>query len=276
MDLLLRGRGADIGARAPLWLVRLTGAALAYCTLAVADRLGFSDALGTPPFAMRCGVMVLGALIAPTAIGALLWLLAGAAVTVSMIVAFTPIVQAPALHFVRSDSSSEPVDAVVVLSGSMNEDGRLAGPVLDRLLTGLGEARRRQVGDIAMSVLEGRRHGQSFTSEADQRALLALLAPDLTVRLVRDVASTRDEALQFKALANTYHWTRVALVTSPLHTRRACRTFETAGLAVTCVAAAPREYSVANLQGASARLNVFRDVLYETMATLLYSVRGWI
>jgi uncharacterized SAM-binding protein YcdF (DUF218 family) len=276
MDLLLRGCGAAIGASAPSWLVRLAGGALGYAALAVADRLGFTEVLGVSPLIMRGGAIVVGALLAPTPLGALLWLGTGVLVFTSMVVAFTPLVQAPALTFVRNDRGADSVDAVVVLSGSMTDAGMLSSQVLERLLSALDEARRRHVLNMALSVIEDGSGTHHVTSEADQRALMALLAPEMTTYFVHDVASTHDEALQFAALASRSHWHRVALVTSPMHTRRACRTFEVAGLPVSCVAAESRVYSLPLLRGAGARLNVFQDLLYESAATTLYRLRGWI
>ena len=140
----------------------------------------------------------------------------------------------------------------------------------------MAEAHRRGVHTIALSIIDDASGNAEVTSEADQRSLLAELAPDLAVLFVRNVHSTHDEALQFVALGRARGWQRVALVTSPLHTRRSCRTFERAGLPVTCVPARAREYSLLRLGSMFSRLNVFRDVLYETMATLVYSMRGWI
>lgn len=275
MDLFLRGRGTESGARAPLWLLRLSGAAIAYSILAIVDRLGVLDVFGFSPIVTRLGALVVGFVIGPTALGALLWPLLGLAVAVTMLVGFTGLAALPARQFVRADSASAAVDAIIVLSGSMNDDGRLSGPVLDRLLTAIGEARRRNVRHLALSVIEEGKGGMHVDSERDQRALMTLLAPDIEVDFVHDVASTRDEALRFRALTNAHHWQRIALVTSPLHTRRACRAFETAGLIVECVPAVPRNYTL-DPYGVNGRLDLFRDVLYEASATLLYRVRGWI
>jgi len=118
----------------------------------------------------------------------------------------------------------------------------------------------------------GSRHA---SSEADQRALVALAAPQVSVRFVRDVHSTHDEALAFAALARTHGWRRVAVVTSPAHTRRACGALETAGLSVECRPAAPRDYSLRYLDSGGSRRLAFIDVLYELTATVLYRVRGW-
>ncbi|MEP6762694.1 MAG: YdcF family protein [Gemmatimonadaceae bacterium] len=275
MDLLLRGRGRDITAQAPRWLIRLSGGMLAFGLFALADRLGLSDVTGASPLLLRLGALLLGALIAPTVYGALLWIVGGLLVTLTMLVAFTPIVRPVAMSFVRQDSNNEAVDAVVVLSGSMNDAGRLSGQVLDRLISGIAEARRRNITTIALSVIDEGKNENRITSESDQRRLMALLAPDLTVRYVSNVRSTRDEALLFAALARTYQWNRVALVTSPMHSRRACRTLEVAGLKVSCVVAESRDYALTPLRAANSRMNAFRDVVYETLATTLYRFRGW-
>lgn len=275
MNLLLRGRGADISARAPLWLLRLCGAASGVAIFLVADLLGLTDVTGFSPVLLSGCALVIGAFIAPTAYGALLWLALGALVTTTMLVGFTPIMHSAALHFVRRDASSEQVDAVVVLSGSMTPDGLISGAVTTRLLSGIAEARRRNVRVIALSVIDNNDPNHRVTTESDQKALMAVLAPDVGVEFVRNVKSTRDEALQFAALAETRRWKRVAVVTSPLHTRRSCRTFEVAGLPVVCAPAQAREYALSLEGGMHSHLNVFRDVMYETAATLLYSVRGW-
>jgi len=274
MNLLLRGRGADISAR-PLWVLRLCGAAMGFAIYVLSDLLGAREVSGFSPFPLLAVSMLLGVFIAPSRFGSALWLMLGMLVTTVCVVSFTPIVRAPAQHFVRADISVQPVDAIIVLSGGMNGEGLLGLGVMNRLTSGMAEARRRGVRTIALSIIEDVSRGTRVTSESDQRALLSELAPDLAVLFVRDVHSTHDEALQFAALGRTHGWQRVALITSPLHTRRSCRTFERAGLPVICVPARAREYSLLRLGGMFARLNVFRDVLYETTATLMYSTRGW-
>lgn len=276
MDLLLRGRGANISARAPLWLVRLCGAAAGLAAFLIADLLGLTDITGFSPVILSGAAMFAGAFLAPTAFGAVLWLALAALTATTMLVGFTPIMHSAALHFVRHDTSDEPVDAVVVLSGAMTPDGLLSGAVVSRFLSGIEEARRRNVHTIALSVIDNGEVTDRVTSERDQKALMSLLAPDVNVLFVRNVKSTHDEALQFAALARTNRWQRVALVSSPLHTRRSCRTFETAGLPVVCVPGQAREYSLTGKGGMHSRMNVFRDVMYEIAATLLYSIRGWI
>ncbi|MGV3709293.1 MAG: YdcF family protein [Gemmatimonas sp.] len=276
MDLLLRGRGAEVGARAPLWLLRLCGAAIALAIYLLAHLLGITDITGISPFALALPALALGALLAPTRAGSVLWLVLGIEATVISLVAFTPVMRAPAQQFVRRDSGSQPIDAVVVLSASINGEGYLSLVALNRLMSGVDEARKRNARTIALSIIDNESTDFPETSERDQRALMSTIAPDLTVMFVRNVHSTRDEALNFVALGNTHHWQRIAVVTSPLHSRRSCRTFEKAGIAVSCAPAAPREFSISRLGSLSSRLNVFKDTMYESVATMLYSMRGWI
>lgn len=275
-DMFLRGRGADIGVRAPRWMVQLGGAALGFAIYPLADMLGLWATLGLGSWYGPLLLLLTGAAIAPSRMGSLLWLLLGGFTALVCLVSFTPIARPMALTFLRADApSAQPVDAVAVLSGGMTEDGRVSGAALDRLLTGVAEAKRQRIPSLLLSVIERKRPTSSVTSEADQRALVGMMAPELDVRFVHNVHSTHDEALAFAALARTHGWTRVLLVTSPTHTRRACATVEATGLAVQCMPSRPRDYSLTRLRGPRARQLAFADALYETAATLLYETRGW-
>ncbi len=276
-DLLLRGRGADIGIRAPLWFVRAGGATLGVSAYWLGYALGIWSIVGVPGWIAQLAALLLGALIAPTAMGATLWLLNGMMVFVLMLVMYTPVVRGMAAPFVRADlPTTSPIDAVVVLSGSITDEGRVKGQALDRLITGVTMAKRRHVSELALSVVTRQKSSPVPNSEADQRALVGLMAPELSVRFVHQVYSTHDEALAFAALAQTNGWKRVILVTSPTHTRRACATFENVGLAVECHAADARDYSLFALQFAENRRLAFQDIGYEWVAMRVYRWRGWI
>ena len=79
-----------------------------------------------------------------------------------------------------------------------------------------------------------------------------------------------------KAIAQPRGWSTIALVTSPMHTRRACATFEAVGFKVVCVPADARESGLYEGSGAGDRLRVFGWWLYETFASSTYRRRGWI
>lgn len=275
-DLLFRGRGADVGVRAPGLLIRLCGAVLGLAIFHLADTLGVWTAVGAYDWSTRLILMALGALLATTRAGALLWLVAGVLTATLALVLYTPLVSGLPGHFVRADPVRTDADAVVILSGGITHDGRVTGQALDRVLTGLAEARGRPLPQVGLSVVTLESGGRDVSSEADQRALVSLIGAGIDARFVRDVHSTRDEALAFAALARTHRWRRVVAVTSPLHSRRACAALEQAGLPVECRPATARDYSLRRLDLSENRRKAFADVLYESAATVVYRVRGWI
>jgi uncharacterized SAM-binding protein YcdF (DUF218 family) len=275
-DVLLRGRGADVGSRAPVALVRATGAALAVAVVVVAETLGVFQIVPVS-LAMRvAAALVIGALIAPTRAGAWLWALLGVLITVLALVLYTPLVGPLASRFVdRSTNTVGPPSAVLVLSGGVTDDGRLTGQALDRLLTAAFLVRDRAIPDLALSVTVIA-DDTPETSERDQARLANAIAPGVSLWWVRDVFSTYDEAKTFAALARQRGWTDVVVVTSPLHTRRACATIRATGLRVACQPAEPRDYAPTSLAQPTPRRLAFADVLYETSATILYRARGFI
>ncbi|MEQ1690247.1 MAG: YdcF family protein [Gemmatimonas sp.] len=275
-DVFLRGRGAEVGVRAPGWMLRLCGATLGVGIVVCADLIGVWGVLGLRTWTVYVLALAGGAWLAPSAMGGVLWLLNGVLVSLLMLVMYTPIVRPMVSRFVRADVvSTMPIDAVLALSGGITDDGRIGGQALDRLLSALLQAKQRAVAELALSVVSQGRRQPPVTSEADQRALVQLAAPELSLRFVRDVHSTHDEALAFAALARTHGWRRVLVVTSPLHSRRACEAMERAGLVVECRPAESRDYSLNRLDKSENRRLAFQDVLYETAAEILYRGRGW-
>lgn len=280
-DLLLRGRGADIGGRAPAWLVRSAGAVLGLAIMQLAAALGLWTAVGVSSFTARLVLMLAGAFVATSSRGSWLWLISGVLSALLMLVSYTPLVAPMVAPFVRRDAvtvASAPVDAadaVVVLSGSVTSEGRVTGAALERLISGFQQARRLGIPVVALSVVGDDADPSVESSERDQRELAQLMAPDLELRFVKDVHSTRDEALAFAAMARTHGWRRVVLVTSPLHSRRACVTVEHAGLPVRCTPAVSREYALSRLDRPENRRLAFADVVYESAAAVLYALRGW-
>jgi uncharacterized SAM-binding protein YcdF (DUF218 family) len=77
-------------------------------------------------------------------------------------------------------------------------------------------------------------------------------------------------------IARPNRWGTLAVVTSPMHSRRACATFEAVGFKVVCVPAAVRGSGLYAGANAEDRLRAFRAWLYETFATASYKSRGWI
>jgi uncharacterized SAM-binding protein YcdF (DUF218 family) len=277
-DLLLRGRGAEVGTRAPAWRVRACGALLGVGIVEVARTMDLWNTAGVEVATAHGVALLAGWLLAPSVLGAWLWGALAALAALLLVATYTPLVVPLVPRFIRADPPPAvgTVDAVVVLAASVTTTGLVRDQGIDRLLSGLALAAEGRVPTVALSVVTDERAARAVSSEADQRRVAALVAPGATVRFVRNVHSTRDEALAFAAMARTHGWRRVVLVTSPLHTRRACATAERAGLVVVCRPAAPRTYAPDRLDQPFNRRMAFQDVVYETLASVLYRVRGWL
>ncbi|HET6761529.1 MAG TPA: YdcF family protein, partial [Gemmatimonadaceae bacterium] len=145
-----------------------------------------------------------------------------------------------------------------------------------RLLTGLALARRGVSRTLLIS-RERRSYGGKVVSDsADQQGILALAQPTARIVFVDSVLTTRNEALRMKSIAQARGWSTIAVVTSPMHTRRACATFEAVGFKVACVPAEARESGLYEGSSARDRLRAFESWLYETFASSTYRRRGWI
>lgn len=213
-------------------------------------------------------------------------LTAGVALVV-LVVILTPVMLGPARSLVRRDvavlhpETAAPgtlpsVDAVFVLSASVTASGLVRGQGIDRLLGALAWS-RALARPLVVSVVRVPGEPDAVPSLADQRRLAALagVAPPLAVD---SVFSTRDEAVRVAALARARGWRRLLVVTSPLHTRRACAAFERVGLQVVCAPAPSRDVTLDGplaLRGPTSRLRAFTLWLYETAARVEYGLRGW-
>lgn len=252
----------------------------ATCALLTWLVVGALTGLGKVPSLLFPGaalVVLVGAVVGLTRAATLLWVLTAAALVAFCIIAMTSFVTRvlPTSTMVRRDNlPAQPLDAVVVLSGGITPDGMLVPEALDRLLTGLA-LMRDSVAPVLV-VTEPRRSRGGVTTATDQARVRSLVARPFPMLMVDSVHTTRDEAVNAWRLLRARNATRVAVVTSPLHTRRACATFEHVGFAVTCVPAVSRVYSVAAADNGSDRLTLFREWLYERAAWIEYRTRGWV
>ena len=177
---------------------------------------------------------------------------------------------------IRRDSIPPRVDAIAVLSAGMAPDGQMRGETLDRLLSGIVLAKRGVATPMLVSMERRAFNGASVTDSADLRNVIALAGLAGSTTFVDSVTTTRTEALRMKTIASANGWTSLAVVTSPLHARRACATFEAVGFKVVCVPAAVRGSGLYPGSDAEDRLRAFRAWLYERFATDSYRRRGWI
>ncbi|HEX9606687.1 MAG TPA: YdcF family protein [Gemmatimonadaceae bacterium] len=254
----------------------LAGAVLGTFCAVSAHVLGVQQLLRRPELVLYAPAAIAGAILGATRLRPVLWIGAGVIALLCIAVAYTPLVSALAQPLIRRDSIPARVDAIAVLSAGFTPDGMMRSETLDRLLTGLALARR----GLAPVVLVSRERkdfgGAPVSDSADLARVTALVGAATPTMFIDSVTTTRTEALRMRAIARTKGWKTLAVVTSPLHTRRACATFEAVGFKVVCVPATVRESGLYPGSIAEDRLRAFRSWLYETFATDSYRRRSWI
>lgn len=178
---------------------------------------------------------------------------------------------------IRTDPlPKNPVDAIVVLSAALTDDGLLTSIATDRLLEGARLLRRGISHRLVLSRIDADVNGKRVTSDADQRAILALAGVEPELHILATVSTTRIEAVRMEELASRHGWRSVVVVTSPSHTKRACAAFEGVGLTVTCRPAPDRTIAWSRLDSPGDRTRAFGQWLYETLGWWEYRARGWI
>ena len=119
-------------------------------------------------------------------------------------------------------------------------------------------------------------NNEVVTSQRDQEQIVSLIPNGLSKLIVAGVThSTHDEALRARQLVDARGWKRIILVTSPTHTRRACATFEKAGVTVICHPSSTRAIAIGKIFAPTDRLKAFQLWLYETAGTIRYRQLGW-
>jgi len=250
----------------------IIGAIVGTLCAVAAHVLGVQQLLRRPDLVLYIPAALFGAVLGTTRLRPLLLIAGGILALICIGVAYTPLVSAVARPLIRRDSIPARVDAIAVLSAGFTNDGMMRRETLERLLTGLTLARR----GLAPVMLVSMERSNTVSDSADLQSVISLAGDGTRTILADSVTTTRTEALRMRAIARTNGWQTLAVVTSPLHTRRACATFEAVGFRVVCVPATVRGSGLIPGSIAEDRLRDFRSWLYETFATDSYRRRGWI
>jgi uncharacterized SAM-binding protein YcdF (DUF218 family) len=196
---------------------------------------------------------------------------------VALVVAITPVMSPLVRTWVRNDAPARTeLDAVMVLSAGLHADGSLNARAAERLVSGIMLVRDTRTPMLVTTRDRFRVGGQTVDTDAAQRRLVRSLADSVDWRIVAPVSTTHDEALRAAELLRPLGKTQIAVVTSPMHTRRACATFEAAGFTVVCVPSDEWVYSERNLARPLDRIRAFLDYVYERFGVIEYRGRGWI
>ncbi len=239
------------------------------------SRFGVPHIFGLSPTGGEIPFGLVGAAIGVTRFRRWLVWISASLVVLLAIVSMTDIVVRPARRLIRFDPVPATADAVVVLSAGVTGDGFMRHQGSDRLRKGV-ELMREGVAPNLVVTKERRLMGSTEISpSADQEKLIALAAIP-TFFSTGWVRSTHDEAVHVAKMARQRGWSRIVLVTSPFHSRRACATFERVGLKVSCVPADSRDIAVRSLSEPDDRVAAFSLLIYELAGTIRYRQRGWI
>jgi uncharacterized SAM-binding protein YcdF (DUF218 family) len=215
------------------------------------------------------------------ALGALLWwgplriILAGgtaALVVLWIVVALTPLVRWLGADLVRADVLPARADAVFVLASKMQDDGEPTSVAMSRLLQGLELVAEGRAPRLVLSELP-----QPYQPYAPwARHVMRRLGLEQELLTVGPVRRTADEAAAVAALFRERGWSRLVLVTSPSHTRRAGAVFEHAGLDVYVSPSLETGFDSPDLPTPDGRLAAFGSVMHERLGLIYYARRGWI
>jgi uncharacterized SAM-binding protein YcdF (DUF218 family) len=195
---------------------------------------------------------------------------------VYLVVALTPIMEPITRSWVRIDAlPADTLDAVIALSAGVKSDSALNTVAADRLISALelmraGRARRllttRQIEHAGSRVI---------SSDVDQRRLISLASLSSMWTVVDSVHTTHDEAVRTAMLLLPVQH-NIIVMTSPMHTRRACALFEAAGFRVYCQASRERDYATNPPLGYADRLAALRTYGYERLAMIKSRLKGWL
>lgn len=266
----------EIGRRGRIVPEAFTGAIIGVLAAVGADALGIQDLIRFPDLSLYLPAGLVGGLIGPTRLRPLLWIAAAPIAITILAVSYTPLVSALADPLVRRDPLPPTVDAIATLSQGITPAGQMRNATLERLLAGVSLARKVRAQALLVSHERRTYHGLLVSDSADLHEVLSAFNPSVEVLFIDSVFTTRTEALRMRAVAWPRGWKKIAVVTAPMHSRRACATFEAVGFSVVCAPAPSREHLVPGALAAEDRLATFRAWIYEKFAAATYKSNGWI
>jgi uncharacterized SAM-binding protein YcdF (DUF218 family) len=194
-----------------------------------------------------------------------------------VLAAYLLIFHTPALWIAANpllvSSSPEPADAIVVFGGGVGESGRANNSSYqDRVR----QAVDLYHGGFARNVVFSSGFAYLFEEAQVMKALAAVQGvPAADIVLETSAGSTRENVLFVRKIAARRGWSRVLLVSSPYHMRRAMLTWRKLAPDIVAVATpATRSQFYDHDFGAS--LEQIRGIAHEYAAIAYYWTNGWI
>ena len=200
-----------------------------------------------------------------------------ALLAVYLLIAMTPIMTPVTERWVRNDTlPADTLDAVIALSAGVKSDSALNAVAADRLISALELMRDGRGRRLLTTRQRDKTDERTINSDGDQRRLVSLASMAGAWTIVDSVHTTRDEAVQSANLLLPTGARSIIVVTSPMHTRRACAVFEAVGFRVVCRASRERDFVTNPPIGNRDRLAAVRALGYEVMGMIKYRSKGWL
>ncbi len=212
---------------------------------------------------------VLGALVGITRLRGVLAALTLALGILWGIVAFTPFSAWLAEGLVRHEMA-EPADAIFVSFAGLRPGAQRTNEAQSRALHAvelLALRKAHQVVVVESSLLQG----VAMVREVRDRLGVE---GDLVVAGHGD--TTREEAVAVAAAAREKAWKVLLVVTSPIHSRRACAALEKEGVTVVSSPSIDSRFQVDEVDTSAERLAAFGSVIHEKLGIWIYMRRGWL
>jgi uncharacterized SAM-binding protein YcdF (DUF218 family) len=264
---VLRARRVDVG----------IGLCLGTLGTLLVDALGGWQVAGIPSIYAVVAGSIVGGAIGFARANAIIASIDGLILFAYYLAALSPLIETATQRWVRQDEGTPVgVDAVVVLSSGLKSDSSLQAVGADRLLSGLGLLAAGAAPRLVTTRVRERYGNAEVVSDSDQLRLIHLAGRDSVWTVVPFSETTREEAINAAAVLLPRGIRKIALVTSPLHTRRACAAFERVGFVVHCVPARERDHVTWHPRTADDRLAAVRVYLYERLGFWKYRINGWI
>lgn len=202
------------------------------------------------------------------------WLLAAGVIALAavwLVVAFTPLGLWLAKDLTRRDPL-QPADAVYILGSSVQKDGEPTGEAMSRLLGGLALLQQGMAPMLVVSELP-----PPYPSHSQAcRRIMDGLSMEQPILSAGETRNTRTEAVAVGDLYRDRGWKRVLVVTSPIHSRRACAAFEKEGMEVVCSPSIEMDFDLESLEKPDDRLESFGPIMHEIVGFWVYGRRGWL
>jgi uncharacterized SAM-binding protein YcdF (DUF218 family) len=170
-----------------------------------------------------------------------------------------------------TDEKPAAADAVIVLGGGLKRDCTLGKRVSERMLQGISLV---QEGRAPTLVITGGRVPKTNCIESVEMKKFAISQgiPESSIITEERSTSTQENATFVKTLLEGSGMITEFVVTSPFHTKRACKIFRKQNITITCIPADP----VLGPDDAIERLRLLKAIIREYGATVYYMMKGYI